>query len=66
MCCSINGSVCLVCYVFVNCLVKQFAICLVVVVILLLNRMEEFSGCRCSVGKAVYGLPDNVRVVPVI
>ena len=29
--------------VFVNCLVKQFAICLVVVVILLLNVMEVVS-----------------------
>ena len=32
-----------VCCVFVNCLVKQFAICLGVVVILLLNIMEVFS-----------------------
>ena len=40
MCCSVNGSVCLVCYVFVNCLVKQFAMCLGVVAILLLNVME--------------------------
>ena len=31
MCCSVNGSVCLVCCVFVNCLVKQFAICVDVV-----------------------------------
>ena len=36
-------SVCLVCCVFVNCLVKQFAICLDVGVILLLNVMEVFS-----------------------
>ena len=47
MCCSINGSVCFVCCVFdsicVNCLVKQFAICLGVVVILLLNIMEVFN-----------------------
>ena len=41
MCYSVNGSVCLVCCVFVNCLVKQFAIFLGVVVILLLN----VSGC---------------------
>ena len=40
MCCSVNGSVCCV---FVNCLVKQFTICLAVVVILLLNVMEVFS-----------------------
>ena len=40
VCCSI----CLSC-VFVNCLVKQFAICLGVVVILLLNVIEVFSVC---------------------
>ena len=35
---------CVVCLtVFVNCLLKQFAICLGVVVILLLNVMEVFS-----------------------
>ena len=39
---------------FLNCLVKQFAICLGVVVILLLNVME------------VYGLPKNVYGVPEI
>ena len=43
MCCPVSGSVCLVCCVFLNCLVKQFAICLGVVVILLLNVMEVFS-----------------------
>ena len=37
MCCSVNGFVCLVCCVFVNCLVKLFAICMGVVVILLLR-----------------------------
>ena len=37
LCCSVNGSVCFVCCVFVNCLVKQFAMCLSVVAILLLN-----------------------------
>ena len=42
--CSVNGSVCLVWLtVFVNCLVKQFAICLGVVVIVLLNVMGVFS-----------------------
>ena len=46
MCCSDNGYVRLVCLtVFVNCLVKQFAICLGVVVILLLNVIEVFSVC---------------------
>ena len=43
MCCSFNGSVSLVCCVFVNYLVKQFAICLGVVVTLLLNVMEVLS-----------------------
>ena len=43
MCCSVNGSVCLVCCVYVNCLVKQLTICLGVIAILLLNVMEVFS-----------------------
>ena len=45
MCCSVNGSVCLVCCVFdiCECLVKQFAMCLGVVDIVLLNVMEVFS-----------------------
>ena len=44
MCCSVNGSVCVVCLTgFVNCLVKQFAICFGVVVILSLNVLEMFS-----------------------
>ena len=44
LCCSVNGSVCLACLiVFVNCLVKQFAIFLGVVVILLLNVMEVLT-----------------------
>ena len=37
--CSVNVSVCFVCCVFVNCLVKQFAMCLGVVAILLLHVM---------------------------
>ena len=45
MCCYVNGSVCLVCCIFVNCLVKQFAICFGVVTILLLNVFEVFSVC---------------------
>ena len=46
MCCSVNGSACLVCFVFdsvCELLVKQVAICLCVVAILLLNVMEVFS-----------------------
>ena len=46
MCCSVNGlfDLCIACLtVFVNCLVKPFAICLGVVVIMLLNVMEVFS-----------------------
>ena len=46
LCCSVNGYVCSVCLtVFVNCLVKQLAMCLGVVVILLLNVMDVFSVC---------------------
>ena len=44
LCCSVNVSVflvCLVCCVFVNCLVKQFA--MGVVAVLLLNIMDVFS-----------------------
>ena len=54
--------------VFVNCFVKQFVICLGVVVILLLNDLEVFS---VGVGallerQTMYGLPRNVCVVIVI
>ena len=48
VCCSVNVYVvlCVACLtVFVNCLVKQFAMCLGVVAILLLNVMEVFSVC---------------------
>ena len=48
MCCSVNVSVCLcvACLkVFVNCLVKQFAMYLGIVAILLLNVMEVLSVC---------------------
>ena len=48
--------------VFVNFLVKQFAICLGLVIILLLNVMEGFS-----VGRgALLDRPRNVHIVPVI
>ena len=40
---SVGVSDCLVCCVFVNCLAKQFAMCLGVVAILLLNVMDVFS-----------------------
>ena len=43
MCFSVGVSVCLVCCVSVNCLVKQFAICFGGVAILLLNVMAVFS-----------------------
>ena len=43
MCLFILCVVCLT--VFVNCLVKQFAMCLGVVAILLLNVMDVFSVC---------------------
>ena len=39
-------DLCVACLiVFVNCLVKQFAMCLGVVAILLLNGMDVFSVC---------------------
>ena len=53
MCFSVNVSVCLVCCVLVNCLVKQFAICFGVVAILLLNDMEVFNVC----GGALLDIP---------
>ena len=45
--CSVNVSVlCVACVtVFVNCLVKQLAMCLGVIAILLLNVMDVFSVC---------------------
>ena len=43
MCIFVLRVACLT--VFVNCLVKQFAMCLGVVAILLLNVMEVFSVC---------------------
>ena len=54
--CPVNGFVCFVCCVltaFVNCLVKQFSICLGVCVILLLNVMELL----CVVGGALLDRP---------
>ena len=50
--------------VFVNCLVKQFAMCLGVVAILLLNVMEVFSVGGGTLD--MYDLSKNVRVMPVI
>ena len=44
MCFSVSVSVCLVCLtVFMNCLLKQFTMCLGVVAILFLNVMDVFS-----------------------
>ena len=50
-CCSaVNVSVLFVACltVFVNCLVKQFAMCLGVVAVLLLNVMDAFSVGGCA------------------
>ena len=47
MCLFVLCVVCLT--VFVNCLVKQFAMCVGVVAILLLNVMDVFSVWWCSV-----------------
>ena len=49
LCCYVNGSVCFVCCVFdsvCELMMKQFAMCLVVVTILLLNVIEVFSVCE--------------------
>ena len=43
VCVALLMDVCPVCCVIVNCLVKQFAMCLGVVAILLLNVMDVFS-----------------------
>ena len=43
LCCSVNGSVCLVCCVFVNCLLNQFSQYVWVCAILLLNFMDLLS-----------------------
>ena len=48
MYCSVNGSVGLVCCMFVNCFVKQLSMYLCVVAILLLNVMEVFSVGGCA------------------
>ena len=54
LCCPVNGYVWFLCLtVFVNRLVKQFAICLGVFVILLLNVMELL----CVVGGALLYRP---------
>ena len=59
MCCSVSLSDCL-------CFTKQFAMCLGVVAILLLNVMDVFSEGGGALQETVYGLPRNVRVVPVV
>ena len=56
MCCSVNVSVvlCVTCLtVFVNCFVKQFAVCLELVAILLLNAIKMFSVLEllCWIGR---------------
>ena len=62
--------VCVACLtLFVNSLVKQFAMSLGLVVILLLNVMEvlrSVGGCALFNIPYNYGLPKNVCVVPVI
>ena len=54
LCCPVNGSVCFACLtVFVNCLVKQFAMCLGLFAIFLLKVMELL----CVVGGALLDRP---------
>ena len=53
--------------VFVNCLVKQFAMCLGVVDLLLLNVMEVFSVCGGALlDILLWSSKECVCVVPVI
>ena len=59
LCCPVNGSVCFLCCVFVNSLMKQFAKCLGVFVILLLNVMELLT----VVGGALLDRPCMVFVI---
>ena len=61
VCCSVNVSVC-----FVYCLVKQFAMCLGVVAILLLNVMDVFSVCGGALLDRSCMVFQRVCVVPVI
>ena len=67
MCLFVLCVVCLT--VFVNCLVKQFAMCLGVVAILLLNVMDVFSVCGgvrldrpCMVFQRVCACDPNERL----
>ena len=56
MCCSVNGYVCLVCCLFdsvCELFGEQFAMCLGIVSILLLNVMEVFSVCGGDLGCVV-------------
>ena len=65
LCVALLMDLFVLCVVFVNCLVKQIAICLGVVAIFLLNG-SVWCVWRCFVGYTVYGLPKNVHVVSVI
>ena len=66
MCCSVNRSVCVVCLtLFVNCLVKQFAISLGVVVILLLCNGLVWFEVLCWIDHA-WSSKERVCVVHVI
>ena len=60
-------SVCLVCYVFLNCVVKEFVIFLGVFVILLLNVMEVLSvSGGALLDRPCMSFQKNVCIVTVI
>ena len=63
MCLFVLSVACLT--VFVNCLVKHFAMCLGVVAILLLNVMDVFSVCGALLDRPCMVF-QRVCVVPVI
>ena len=50
LCCPVNGSVCFVCCMFVNCLLKQFVICLGVCYFVVECDGVVEPGWRCSIG----------------
>ena len=60
LCCSVSVSICLVCCVFdsiLNCLLKDFAMCLGGVAIVLLNVMDVFSVGGGGGGGALFYRP---------
>ena len=66
MCSSVNGSVCLVCCVFDSVCELFGDIIRNMFGLVVKYYGNVWCGWICSVEYTVYGLPKNVRVVPVI